>query len=111
MNVDDIVAEQITAARIRVQAAKRQRDELAAARRRGLVARHAAKLRNLDAAERRRAAAEKGLHGTETPGSSVTPPDATPDGSIRPTDATPDLAVIHAQLERIADRLDTEEIR
>ncbi|MET9583631.1 hypothetical protein ABZY10_11025 [Streptomyces sp. NPDC006539] len=48
MNVDDVVAARIEAARIRIQAAKRRREELSAARRRGLAARHAAKLRNLN---------------------------------------------------------------
>lgn len=119
MNVDDIVAEHIAAARIRIAAAKRRRDELAAARRRGLAARHAQKLRNLDAADRRRAAAnkapgpgpvtatdlvvaraEKGLHSVETP-----------TGSIRAADPTPDLTKVQQQLERIADRLDNEETR
>ncbi|MEU8855721.1 hypothetical protein AB0C48_13700 [Streptomyces sp. NPDC048556] len=47
MNVDDVVAARIEAARVRIQAAKRRREELAAARRRGLAARHAAKLRHL----------------------------------------------------------------
>lgn len=46
MNVDDIVAEKIAAARIKVQAAKQRRDDLAAARKRGLAHRHAQKLRN-----------------------------------------------------------------
>ncbi|MET8401417.1 hypothetical protein [Streptomyces sp900116325] len=48
MNIDDIVAARIEAARVRIQAAKRRREELSAARRRGLAARHAAKLRNLN---------------------------------------------------------------
>ncbi|WP_322984636.1 hypothetical protein [Streptomyces sp. S584] len=47
MNVDDVVQERIAAARARIQAAKRRREELSAARRRGLAARHAAKLRHL----------------------------------------------------------------
>ncbi|MGQ4727044.1 hypothetical protein ACUN3E_05215 [Streptomyces sp. Ju416(a)] len=47
MNVDDVVAAKVEAARVRIQAAKRRREELAAARRRGLAARHAAKLRHL----------------------------------------------------------------
>jgi len=47
MNVDDIVAEKIAAARARAEAAKRRRAPLAAARQRGLAARHAAKLRRL----------------------------------------------------------------
>lgn len=46
MNVDDIVAEKIAAARARAEAAKRRRATLAAARQRGLGFRHAAKLRN-----------------------------------------------------------------
>lgn len=46
MNVDDIVAEKIAAARLRAENAKRRRAALAAARQRGLAHRHAAKLRN-----------------------------------------------------------------
>lgn len=49
MNVDDVVAERIAAARARIAAAKRRRATLAAARQRGLAQRHAAKLRNLNA--------------------------------------------------------------
>lgn len=45
MNVNDIVAEKIAAARARAEAAKRRRAALAAARQRGLAHRHAAKLR------------------------------------------------------------------
>ncbi|MER8197043.1 hypothetical protein ABTY00_24135 [Streptomyces microflavus] len=52
MNVDDVVAARIEAARIRIQAAKRRREELAAARKRGLAARHATKLRYLAAQQR-----------------------------------------------------------
>ncbi|MFD5874043.1 hypothetical protein [Streptomyces sp. NPDC060322] len=51
MNVDDVVAARIEAARVRIQAAKRRREELSAARARGLVSRHAAKLRRLRGAE------------------------------------------------------------
>lgn len=47
MNVDDIVAERIAEARRRIEANKRRRAALAAARQRGLAFRHAAKLRNL----------------------------------------------------------------
>lgn len=46
MNVDDVVAERIAAARARAEAAKRRRAALAASRKRGLALRHAAKLRN-----------------------------------------------------------------
>jgi hypothetical protein len=46
VNVDDVVAEKITAARARAEAAKRRRAALAANRQRGLALRHAAKLRN-----------------------------------------------------------------
>ncbi|MFE3475713.1 hypothetical protein ACFXOI_29525 [Streptomyces bacillaris] len=49
MNVDDVVAAKVEAARVRIQAAKRRREELAAARKRGLAARHANKLRRLAA--------------------------------------------------------------
>lgn len=45
MNVDDVVAEKIAAARARAEANKRRRAALAAARQRGLAIRHAAKLR------------------------------------------------------------------
>jgi hypothetical protein len=48
MNVDDVVAEQIAAARARTAAAKARRAALNAARQRGLAQRHAAKLRNLN---------------------------------------------------------------
>lgn len=41
----------IVAARIKVQAARERRDDLAAARKRGLARRHAAKLRRLADAE------------------------------------------------------------
>ncbi|MEE1779434.1 hypothetical protein ACIG8S_23660 [[Kitasatospora] papulosa] len=51
MNVDDVVAARIEAARARIQAAKRRREELSAARARGLAARHATKLRNLRSRE------------------------------------------------------------
>jgi hypothetical protein len=46
VNVDDVVAEKIAAARARAEAAKRRRAAFAAARQRGLAHRHAAKLRN-----------------------------------------------------------------
>ncbi|GKQ37187.1 hypothetical protein [Streptomyces sp. A012304] len=44
-HVEQQVQARIAAARARVQAAKQRRDELSAARRRGLAARHANKLR------------------------------------------------------------------
>ncbi|TRV70817.1 hypothetical protein FKN01_32220 [Streptomyces sp. 130] len=47
MNVNDIVQERIQAARNRIAANKRRRDELNAARTAGLTARHAQKLRHL----------------------------------------------------------------
>lgn len=46
MNVDDVVAEKIAAARARIEVNKRRRAALAASRQRGLAHRHAAKLRN-----------------------------------------------------------------
>ncbi|QYA94034.1 hypothetical protein KZO11_10090 [Streptomyces anulatus] len=52
MNVDDVVAAKVEAARVRIQAAKRRREELGAARRRGLAARHANKLRRIAAQQR-----------------------------------------------------------
>jgi hypothetical protein len=52
------IQRRIQAQRVKVQAAKQRRDELGAARRRGLAARHAAKLANLRDAERRRLEAE-----------------------------------------------------
>ncbi|SMF64564.1 hypothetical protein [Streptomyces sp. Amel2xC10] len=54
-HVEQAVQARIAAARIRVQAAKERRDDLAAARRRGLAHRHARKLRNLADAERQAA--------------------------------------------------------
>lgn len=53
MDVNDVVEERIQAARIRIAAAKKRREELSAARARGLRARHAQKLRNLRAVEAR----------------------------------------------------------
>ncbi|WP_231626414.1 hypothetical protein [Streptomyces apocyni] len=53
VNVDDIVAEKIAAARARIEANKRRRTALNAARQHGLAHRHAAKLRNLADTERR----------------------------------------------------------
>lgn len=50
-HVDQAVAARIAAARQRTEDMRRQRAELAAARRRGLAARHAQKLRNLRAQE------------------------------------------------------------
>ncbi|MGV9755403.1 hypothetical protein ACWDUC_06145 [Streptomyces tricolor] len=47
MNVNDVVAEKIAAARARAEAAKRRRAALAAARQRGLAARHAQKIARL----------------------------------------------------------------
>ena len=51
-HVEQQVQQRIAAARIKVQAARERRDELSAARRRGLAARHATKLRNLKDTER-----------------------------------------------------------
>jgi hypothetical protein len=51
-HVEAEIQRRITAARIRVQAARERRDELSAARRRGIAARHANKLRRLKDAER-----------------------------------------------------------
>lgn len=53
-HVEQQVQQRIAAARIKVQAAQQRRDDLAAARKRGLAHRHAQKLRNLAAAEPRR---------------------------------------------------------
>jgi hypothetical protein len=46
VNVDDVVAEKIAAARARAEANKRRRAALAAIRQRGLALRHAQRLRN-----------------------------------------------------------------
>ena len=46
MNIDDVIAEKIAAARRRAEAAKARRAALNAARQRGLVHRHAQRLRN-----------------------------------------------------------------
>lgn len=51
MNVDDLIRERIAAAARRAEAAKRRRAAFAAARQRGLAARHAQKLRNLNRGE------------------------------------------------------------
>ncbi len=54
-HVDAAVQARIAAAKVRVQAAKQRRDDLAQARKRGLAHRHARKLKNLADAERRAA--------------------------------------------------------
>lgn len=51
--VEQQIAARIQAAKAKVQAARQRRDELSAARRRGLAARHANKLRRLVEAEQR----------------------------------------------------------
>lgn len=48
MNVDDVVAAKVAAARARIEREKRRRAALAAARNKGLAIRHAAKLRQLN---------------------------------------------------------------
>jgi hypothetical protein len=48
MNVDDVVAERVATARARIEREKRRRAALAAARKRGVAIRHAAKLRQLN---------------------------------------------------------------
>lgn len=53
--VEQQVAARIQAAKVRVQAAQQRRDDLAAARKRGLAHRHAQKLRHLAEAEQRQA--------------------------------------------------------
>ncbi|MEU0428518.1 hypothetical protein ABZ235_33940 [Streptomyces canus] len=52
-HVEQQIQQRIAAARVKVQAARLQREELSAARRRGLAARHANKLRRLAEAEQR----------------------------------------------------------
>ncbi|MEH0549227.1 hypothetical protein QA802_41185 [Streptomyces sp. B21-105] len=56
--VEQAVQQRIQQARIKVQAARERRDELSAARRRGLAARHANKLRHLAEREQLRLDAE-----------------------------------------------------
>ncbi|MEH0642844.1 hypothetical protein QBB33_15480 [Streptomyces scabiei] len=51
--VEQQVQQRIAAVKVRVQAAKERRDDLAAARRRGLAHRHARKLKNLAEVEER----------------------------------------------------------
>jgi hypothetical protein len=46
MNINDVIAEKIAAARARAEANKRRRTALAASRQRGLALRHAQRLRN-----------------------------------------------------------------
>lgn len=54
-HVEQQIAARIAAVKIRVAAAKERRDDLTAARRRGLAHRHARKLRNLAEQEQRAA--------------------------------------------------------
>ncbi|WP_411091362.1 hypothetical protein [Streptomyces sp. 049-1] len=57
-HVEQQVQARIAAARVKIQAAREQRAQFAAARRRGLALRHARKLRNLAEAEQRQQAPE-----------------------------------------------------
>lgn len=59
MNVDDVVAEKIAAARARIEATARRRAAMKAARQRGLALRHAAKLRHLSRTDIDTTATEK----------------------------------------------------
>lgn len=59
-HVEQQVQQRIAAAKAKVQAAQQRRDDLAAARRRGLAHRHARKLANLADAEQRRLDDEDG---------------------------------------------------
>lgn len=53
-HVEQQIQARIQAQRVKVQAAKERRDDLAQARKRGLAHRHARKLKNLAEQERRR---------------------------------------------------------
>jgi regulator of protease activity HflC (stomatin/prohibitin superfamily) len=78
--VEQAVQARIAAARIKVQAAQQQRDELSAARRRGIAARHANKLRHLAEAEQRQADEPDGQNHADHRASV-----RTTDGSATPT--------------------------
>lgn len=71
--VEQAVAARIQAAKVRVQAAQQRRDDLAAARRRGLAHRHAAKLRHLAEREQLRLDAEDDGQADEQPDEGTTP--------------------------------------
>ena len=66
VNVDDVVAEKIAAARARAEEAKRRRAALNAARQRGLAHRHAQKLRNLSVREPHGTAADNPSAANDT---------------------------------------------
>lgn len=95
MNVDDIVAAKIAAARRKIAATKKDRAAFAAARSHGLARRHAAKLRHL--AERRAAATDSVSATDEQPPLTVSavhtavqhPADPPPNAAQRPTATTP----------------------
>lgn len=65
--VEQAVQARIQAQRIKVQAASKRRASLAEARKRGLARRHAAKLRALADADRRRLEAAGDGTGSDTP--------------------------------------------
>lgn len=81
--VEQAVAARIAAARRRTEDMRRQRAELAAARKRGLAQRHAQKLRNLRGPD-----GNAGM--TETDTTDPNRGDTTTVGSVRTTDATPE---------------------
>jgi hypothetical protein len=111
VNVDDVVAEKIAAAR--AEAAKRRRATLAAARQRGLGFRHAAKLRNLSVRTTERTATP--TTGVATAGFNVTPANDPGDVVVEVTEAEfhaavrrslAKLGLTYAELEDQARRRD-----
>ncbi|MFD9716689.1 hypothetical protein [Streptomyces sp. NPDC056500] len=67
MNVEDLVQERIAAARRKIAADKQRRQELNAARQRGLAYRHAAKLKRLAESAEHQATTEPGDQAPEGP--------------------------------------------
>lgn len=96
-HVEQAVKARIAAARRRTEDMRRQRAELAAARKRGLAARHAQKLRNLRGADGHAAMGQSPTvarshedlaDGTETATTAASRGDMTTTDSVRTTDGT-----------------------
>lgn len=105
--VEQAVQARIAAARIKVQAAKQRRDELSAARRRGLAARHANKLRRQ--AEKRQADDQDDGGGERQP---VTRPRAHETPAANPSGRTTEKenpmtkrTLVHGQDNTLADEI------
>lgn len=99
--VEQAVQARIAAARIKVQAAKQRRDDLAAARKRGLARRHAQKLRNLAEREQRQADEQTTPKENRMSKRTLTHGDADAATALTAEIADHQYAIVQTRVERI----------